>query len=356
MSTPDQNDDRRMDGGFDSDAHGAESAGAPGTPTSAQLPRRILALVALWVPSIALLIGWVAWSGALPDTLPMHWSGDGAPDGFGGTTAVFVGSIIVAGVAALVGTLVAVLPVVRPIYRRGTLFFTGLAAGIGAVSWLLAAALTLGADGDPTAAALGPWLFLPLTASLWGLIPYFLQPRAPKSGQTREAATPLHLGADETGAWSRATNGAVFMVMLLLLVAVVCVLLVPLFLSQDGFGAIAGIAFTVLIALLALAFVRVRVTVDRRGLRVLSGTLGLRVKHIPLDEIESVEADQLVPMQWGGWGYRFMPGRSAVIVRGGEGLVVTRTNGNLFAVSTNDARTAAGLLVALRDRQALANG
>ncbi|MGG7465448.1 hypothetical protein [Plantibacter sp. YIM 135347] len=351
MSTPDQNDDRRN---TDRRPNGYDDG--PNTIGTPRMPRRILAVATLWVPLIVLLIGWVAWSDRLPDLAPRHWNSAGVPDGFESASAMFIVSLSITVVAALIGTVAVFLPVVRPVYRRGILFFTGFAAALGASVWVQATALTIGAGGDPKAADLGAWSVLALAAPLWGLIPYFLQPRAPKSGQTREAATPLHLGADETGAWSRATNGAVFMVMLLLLVAVVCVLLVPLFLSQDGFGAIAGIAFTVLIALLALAFVRVRVTVDRRGLRVLSGTLGLRVKHIPLDEIESVEADQLVPMQWGGWGYRFMPGRSAVIVRGGEGLVVTRTNGNLFAVSTNDARTAAGLLVALRDRQALANG
>lgn len=49
-----------------------------------------------------------------------------------------------------------------------------------------------------------------------------------------------------------------------------------------------------------------------------------------------------------GWlGYRVAPGRSALVLHAGPGLVIERRNGNLFAVTLTDPETPAGLLTAL---------
>jgi len=47
----------------------------------------------------------------------------------------------------------------------------------------------------------------------------------------------------------------------------------------------------------------------------------------------------LRPSEWGGWGYRIMPGRSAIVLRSGPGLVVTTTSGTQFAISLADPQT-----------------
>ncbi|MEV0717181.1 hypothetical protein [Asanoa sp. NPDC050611] len=102
-------------------------------------------------------------------------------------------------------------------------------------------------------------------------------------------------------------------------------------------------------ALLVLA--EVRVSVDRRGLRLTAGLLRLPFKRIPLDRIARAYVQDIDPLRWGGWGYRFMlPGRSAFVTRSGPGLVVELTNGHQFAVTVRDPRTPAALLNALRQR------
>ena len=58
----------------------------------------------------------------------------------------------------------------------------------------------------------------------------------------------------------------------------------------------------------------------------------------------------IVPMEWGGWGYRVLPGRSAIVVAGGPGIVVQRTNGTLFAVTLPEPELPAALLTTLAAR------
>ncbi|WP_449372420.1 hypothetical protein [Arthrobacter psychrolactophilus] len=74
------------------------------------------------------------------------------------------------------------------------------------------------------------------------------------------------------------------------------------------------------------------------------------LKRIKLHEIAAVEVTELRPSEWGGWGYRIMPGRSAVIMGAGPGLIITTTTDKQFAVTVGDPDTAASLLLALRDR------
>ena len=88
----------------------------------------------------------------------------------------------------------------------------------------------------------------------------------------------------------------------------------------------------------------------RRGLRVVSRALGIPLRRIPLASMASVSTAALRPSEWGGWGYRMSPGRSALILRAGPGLVVTTTHGSEFAISLSDPETPAALLETLRRR------
>jgi hypothetical protein len=79
--------------------------------------------------------------------------------------------------------------------------------------------------------------------------------------------------------------------------------------------------------------------------------LHIPLKRIPLDRIRRAEAAHLTPGEWGGWGYRIMPGRSALVLRSGPGLVVTSVDGTQFAISLADAESPARLLNTLRGRE-----
>ncbi|MCU1442988.1 MAG: hypothetical protein JWQ59_1138 [Cryobacterium sp.] len=80
----------------------------------------------------------------------------------------------------------------------------------------------------------------------------------------------------------------------------------------------------------------------------------LPLKRIRLEKIQTVEAGELAPSEWGGWGYRMTPGRSALILRKGPGLIVTTTNGKQFAVTLDDPDVPAALLATLRDNSRIA--
>ena len=103
-------------------------------------------------------------------------------------------------------------------------------------------------------------------------------------------------------------------------------------------------------AVVMLGFTRLRVTADRRGLRVVSRVFGIPLRRIPLASMASVSTAALRPSEWGGWGYRMSPGRSALILRAGPGLVVTTAHGSEFAISLSDPETPAALLETLRRR------
>lgn len=97
----------------------------------------------------------------------------------------------------------------------------------------------------------------------------------------------------------------------------------------------------------AALLARIEVFADRRGLTVTYGPWGWPRTHIPLDRIESVEAIDLKPAEWGGWGYRGslkLLRQAAVVLRAGPGLRVDLVDGRRFAVTIDDPGTAAAVL------------
>jgi hypothetical protein len=94
----------------------------------------------------------------------------------------------------------------------------------------------------------------------------------------------------------------------------------------------------------------VRVSVGTNGVRVRPGILPLALVRLPLDRIQSAQAIDVRPMQWGGWGYRGslrFATRAAWVVRGGPGLRVDLRDGSTFVVTVDDADHAAAALNAL---------
>lgn len=115
-------------------------------------------------------------------------------------------------------------------------------------------------------------------------------------------------------------------------------------------GAIVASVALAIVAVASGTFVWLRVSVDRRGLRVMSGLFKFPLKRIHLDDIESVRVTMIRPTEWGGWSYRMMPGRSAVVVSGGPGITIHRRDGHLFAVTIPEPELPAALSTTLTDR------
>jgi hypothetical protein len=101
-----------------------------------------------------------------------------------------------------------------------------------------------------------------------------------------------------------------------------------------------------LAALLAATFTSIRVVVGPAGLTVRFGPLGFpRIRVVAADIVE-VRIEHVEPLAFGGWGYRWVPGARAVVVRRGEGIRVVRHAAPDLVVTIDGARAAAGALAA----------
>lgn len=116
------------------------------------------------------------------------------------------------------------------------------------------------------------------------------------------------------------------------------------------------VAAGLLILFGTLAFVHVAVKVDHDHLEVRCGHAGLPRRRIPLTQVTGADFEPSVtPRQWGGWGYRWRPEQgTAVVVRRGEGVVLSLGDGRTFTVTVDDAEAAVRVI---RDRlRAAASG
>ncbi|MCQ4205960.1 MULTISPECIES: hypothetical protein [Streptomyces] len=102
------------------------------------------------------------------------------------------------------------------------------------------------------------------------------------------------------------------------------------------------IAVGLLVLFGTLAFLHVAVKVDKDHLEVRCGHVGLPRRRIPLSHVVDADfAPRVTPRQWGGWGYRWRPEiGTAVVVRRGEGVVLSLGDGRKFTVTVDDAESA----------------
>ncbi|HEU0257314.1 MAG TPA: hypothetical protein VFQ96_05685, partial [Microbacteriaceae bacterium] len=96
-------------------------------------------------------------------------------------------------------------------------------------------------------------------------------------------------------------------------------------------------------SLLALAMAPVRLTVDSRGIRLVSVVLRVPLLRLHLANMESVTADTIDPMRWGGWGYRVSGAGIAYVARRGPGIVIERRRGAAVAITLDHPEEAAAL-------------
>ncbi|CAM5469554.1 hypothetical protein SABIM44S_02691 [Streptomyces abikoensis] len=88
----------------------------------------------------------------------------------------------------------------------------------------------------------------------------------------------------------------------------------------------------------------VRVTVTDEDVTVHAVALPLVRRRIPHVRIRQASARLSRPMELGGWGYRWMPGQTAVSLRAGDALWLELTSGKFFVVTVDDAGEAAELV------------
>ncbi|MEU9111570.1 DUF1648 domain-containing protein [Streptomyces sp. NPDC048483] len=299
-----------------------------------------------FVAAVAITSGvYAGVSGRLPEPLATHFGPGGQADGYtsahGFLTVVLVALLVLgSGLGVLV-------------HLRRTASGTrwAISAGWGSAALLgCPACLTLLANAGVTDAAdvrLPAWQVVVTLAApvLCGGLGRLLagpdeQPalRGP-SGPVRRLA----LARGETAGWSRTVSSPL---MALVAVALLCASLVTGFTADwfVGVGLLGG-------ALAVGALASVRVTVDRRGLALASTLVPYPFRRIPLDRVVEAVSRKIVPFaDFGGWGYRTCPGRSGLVVRSGDGLVLRLAGGREFVVTVDDAATAAALFNTYLDR------
>jgi hypothetical protein len=299
------------------------------------------------VPTVVLL---TTAGDRLPDPIASHFGPSGVADVFTGagalalmTAALGVGLALVFGASARFGFTTR-----APFGSRWDLarWFTGISWATAAfVGVVLLSSVTANLDLADAAAAALPGLTFPLgvlAAVVAGPVGGLLAPRTPRSTADPAQVPAVPLGTTEQISWSRSVGAPWLPVAGGALVAGGLALAVTLQPVAGAAVALAGLA--------AVLLSGVRVVVDRRGLTVLLGLLGRPRVHIPAEDVAAVSVAHVSPMQFGGWGYRIVPGGSGVIIRSGQALVVTRRSGRHFTVTVDDAATAAGLLSAVATR------
>ncbi|MCE0537903.1 DUF1648 domain-containing protein [Kineosporia rhizophila] len=301
--------------------------------------RRVSAAVILvWLPLVVPVVGRVAWSDRLPDPIATHWGPGGGADRFSSFQALFA-------VTLLVGALCGGIALVAAARLRSTPGFRFAVTAAGATAGGTAGAFVATAQmnlADPADPRLSWWLVLFVVGLAWGLVVRQVAGPSPATGSAPESAEPLPLGPDERAAFATTLSSPLLTGAAALTGAVVLALALTV---SPGLWVVLLVPLAV-----TLCFARIRVTVDRRGLRLVAALIGLPLKRIPLARIEAAQTATIEPGAWGGWGYRILPGRSALVLRRGPGLVLHLDGGRQFAVTLDRPEVPAGLLAALGTR------
>ena len=302
-------------------------------------PRTPAAIILIWLPAVITAATWSTWSDRLPDRMATHWNGAGEADGFSSSSGFWTAMLVIGVVAGMAGIVIAL----RAGGAYGSRYLLGAAGALAGSTtgvWVASATATVQNPGDPR---LG-WRLLYFVAGLgWGAVVALVAGSSPVGVQPpAQAVAPLDLAPTERAAWSTTLRAP----LILALTAASAVLIAVV----AAVGAAPIWPLAVVPVLIGLVFGRIRVTADRRGQRLVAGLLAVPLKTIPLTGIAGVEVTEIEPLEWGGWGYRVTPGRAALVLRRGPGLVVHQTNGRRFAVTLDDPRTPAALLTALQSR------
>ena len=316
------------------------------------VPSRIaVSVVALGIPLLTTTLALViahSWRPELPELIATGWGPDGVREtgAFGPT---------VWGLAALALVFAVGLWAIAFFWGRAAMtrrFAAGFAVGLGIfVPGLLLVMLQAQrglAPGQEPVLAGGVVTGVVLGALAAGAVAAWLlpgDPPQPAHGPVPDDAPRLPLGEAEHAAWVRSSgrSGAPW------IVAGAALLLLTLgFATRDW---LLAAVITLPVALLVAALTRWTVTVSRAGLVARPG-LPLPRMTIPIEEIESAEVGAVRAVrEFGGWGLRVgQGGRTGLILRSGEAIVIHRTGGRETVITIDDAATAVALLNSLAAR------
>jgi hypothetical protein len=296
--------------------------------------RRATSLAVVAVP-LALMGSLLLVANDLPDPLPTHWNLRGEVNGTTPWPAFVAIALGCTGGALLVA---AVLGLTRRDERvrrdavTGAAFLAWLLGGLSALTVLLSRGAAAATEVRL------PWWAVPAVlaaAVVAARIAFACWPRpAPVVSGPGAKVPSLVLAAGERAVYVTSLRSRGFAVLGFVFAALAIVLFVYA-------GTAPGVA-ALLVAVAVLVLSRATLRVDASGLRI--GFLpGLRIR-VPMERIRQATVDEIRPLEWGGWGYRVRPGRRALVLRAGPGLVLDLRDGGRFAVTVDDPEPPAALL------------
>ncbi len=316
---------------------------APVLAPASRSPRRF-AEQAL-VPALLLLafvLPAVLWADRFPDPIASHWGPGGAPDGALPLTtalwlmasiwvAFWVGLLVLLRVRQVGGTEARVL--VAVVYWAGTLL---------ALVWLLGLRANLDVATWEQARDLAPWQpFAAMIAAVpVGLLGWWLASDRPATPSP--AGEPVEPHLPPTGATAVWTGTATNPPIAAVAVAPFLVALVVALVVESAWTALA-ISAGVAVVVGSIAS-RVRVVVGPAGVRIVMGWLGWPRRRLGHDEITEVRVEDVVPLRYGGWGFRLLPGAQAHVVRRGPGIRLVREGRSDVVVTVDDAEVGAAVI------------
>lgn len=297
-------------------------------------------------PTLLMLWPGAALRDQLPPETATHFGASGAADDWTDTQTYWLVTVYI---ALACGFLAAATTFLRHAVVRGlALALLGFIAGIMVGTWFVSAWVTMDAPAPgqeemtwQIVLGIGP-------AILWAALVYAVHGRPAPPPIVPDGA--IHrTGSARPPAPVQAQVRSPLMGAAAALCGGLGVLLGGVFAiaGQVAVGLITAIPLLI-VGIWTGAMARATVRVDDRGFR-LSAALGLPMKRIQIDDVAAVYAEDLQPMQWGGWGYRWVPGRSAYITGEGPGLVIQRQNGVLFAITLEDPEPFAQALEGYRE-------
>lgn len=295
-------------------------------------------------PAVVMMMLW--WD-RLPDSLATRFGSDGAVSDQMSRTGLLVSMLVLSIMLAVVFGILFGLSSERHSTRgMSPRWFAAVSwATAGLLAPLLLTLVLVNVDvTDPNAAEMpiNTLLYGLGAAALAGAIGFFLAPADPVTDPAIEPRQ-MEFGPTEQVSWKKNISTpwlALFGTALLALGVFI------------GWTAdwVAGLV-TAGSGIVVCLFMNFAMTVDRNGLTVSLAALSFLRIRIPLYDIAKVEVEETTPAQFAGLGYRIVPGGSGVILRQGPTLIITRASGRWFAVTVDDAETAAGVLNGLLARK-----
>lgn len=275
--------------------------------------RSVVQAVAVWLPTISIVVTGLLLRDELPAMIATQWSG-GAAGGWTPTILVFA---VTAGISVVSAACAG------HSERRRVWIAVGFSA-LSASAWLVLALVNLQPAPD-----VGGWGLLTPVAFLYGGLPAALTSPAPfpAGGEAEQVEVP-----DIARDWviSPVSCGLAFLTGAAAVVSVAAM--------QQ---AAVGIALAV-VAVLAAEFSLVRIMRTATRLVVFGAVPGIPLYAIRGERVHSIERVDIRPFEWGGWGFRFGTSGAGIILRAGPGLSIRSRSGTVFTVSVQHPERFAG--------------